>query len=464
MRIDELRPLPLFDGFTDDQLTALIDAGDEVAFAPGQVLFVESTPAEYWWVLLEGSVELTRHVGREDVPVAALATPGQWAGGLRAWDPNGVYMATGHTVSQGRVLRVASDRLLALARIWIPFGIHMIRGLMQTVRHVESTARQRESLVALGTLAAGLAHEINNPAAAAIRAVDSLQACVDDLAEALRRLAVASITAEEFVALDELRRGVVPPTSPPDALALADAEDDISGWLSRHRIDRDWVIAPPLAAAGLDPAWCERVAGALPDAALGPGLEWIAASLSTGGLLAELKDSTGRISELVAAVRSYSQMDRASLQSEIDVTEGIDNTLIMLTPRLKGGVNVIKQYSPERPRIEAAPGELNQVWTNLIDNAVDAMDGSGTLRISVRPDGDRIVVDVADTGSGMTPEVVERIFEPFFTTKDVGRGTGLGLDISRRIVVERHSGEITVDSSPAGTVFHVALPKRHASR
>jgi signal transduction histidine kinase len=340
----------------------------------------------------------------------------------------------------------------------------MIRGLMQTIRHVESTARQRESLVALGTLAAGLAREINNPAAAAIRAVDALQACVDDLAGALRRLATASITAEEFVALDELRRGIVPPTTPPGALALADAEDDVSGWLARHRIEREWVIAPPLAAAGLDPDWCERVAEGLPDGALGPGMEWIAASLSTAALLAELKDSTGRVSELVAAVRSYSQMDRASMQAEIDVTEGIDNTLVMLTHRLKGGVTVIKHYSPEVPRIDAAPGELNQVWTNLIDNAVDAMDGDGTLRISVRADGDRIVVDIADTGGGMTPEVRERIFEPFFTTKDVGRGTGLGLDISRRIIVERHAGEITVDSSPAGTVFHVALPRRHASR
>jgi signal transduction histidine kinase len=225
---------------------------------------------------------------------------------------------------------------------------------------------------------------------------------------------------------------------------------------------RAWTVAAPLAAAGVDLAWCERAASVLEGAALAPGLEWVASTFSVATLLGEVKASTRRISELVAAVRSYSQLDRASLQ-RIDVTDGLDSTLVMLGHKLRDGVRVVREYGADVPRIEAYAGELNQVWTNLIDNAVDAMDGRGVLRVATRAEDDSVVVEIGDTGPGMPPQVASRAFEAFYTTKDVGKGTGLGLDIARRIVVERHGGTISIDSRPGETVLRVRIPVRPPS-
>ena len=235
----------------------------------------------------------------------------------------------------------------------------------------------------------------------------------------------------------------------------------MSAWLSRHGVGQAWIIAPPLAAAGVDTQWCDRAAVALEGSGLEAGLEWVASTFAATTLLAEVKESTRRISELVSAVRSYSQMDRASWQP-LELTDGLDTTLVMLSHKLSSEVTVVRDYGADVPRIEAYAGELNQVWTNLIDNALDAMDGDGTLRVTTRADGDGVVVEIADTGPGMAPDVARRAFEPFYTTKDVGRGTGLGLDIARRIVVERHGGTITVDSRPGETVLRVRLPLRPA--
>jgi signal transduction histidine kinase len=278
----------------------------------------------------------------------------------------------------------------------------------------------------------------------------------------LSRLAHDGISATQFEALDALRREIEPVSADPDPLVRADREQALSSWLTRRGVERAWTIAPPLAAAGVDVAWCERAADVLEPSALGPGLEWVAGTLSVASLLAEVKESARRISELVAAVRSYTQMDRASVQLA-DLRDGLDSTLMILGHKLRG-VTVVREYGMDVPRVEAFPGELNQVWTNLIDNAVDAMDGGGTLRLSTRLEDDTVVVEIGDTGPGMVPEVANRAFEAFYTTKDVGRGTGLGLDIARRIVVERHDGEITIDSHPGGTVLRVRLPlRRHGS-
>jgi signal transduction histidine kinase len=244
-----------------------------------------------------------------------------------------------------------------------------------------------------------------------------------------------------------------------EPLAVADREDALSDWLIEHGVERDWLIAPPFAAAGLDIAWCERVAAVLDGGPLEAGLEWVASSLSTATLLSEVKESTRRISDLIAAVRSYSQLDRASMQ-QMDLAEGIESTLVMLAHKLQGGVTVVRDYGNDVPRIEAIAGELNQVWTNLIDNAIDAMKGTGTLRVSTRVNENGVVVEIGDTGPGMPKEVQTHAFEPFYTTKDVGKGTGLGLDISRRIIVERHGGEITIESRPDETVLRVSLPLR----
>jgi len=299
---------------------------------------------------------------------------------------------------------------------------------------------------------------MNNPASAATRAVDALEDTCEALLSSLGRLAEGSISAAQFVALDTLRREIQPQSSSMEPLAVADREDALSDWLIEHGVERDWLIAPPFAAAGLDIAWCERVAAVLDGGPLEAGLEWVASSLSTATLLSEVKESTRRISDLIAAVRSYSQLDRASMQ-QMDLAEGIESTLVMLAHKLQGGVTVVRDYG-DVPRIEAIAGELNQVWTNLIDNAIDAMGGTGTLRVSTRVNENGVVVEIGDTGPGMPKEAQARAFEPFYTTKDVGKGTGLGLDISRRIIVERHGGEITIESRPDETVLRVRLPLR----
>jgi signal transduction histidine kinase len=458
MRVDDLRSLSIFDGLTNDQLADLITGGTEVRIEPGVDLFREGEYADFWWVLIDGAIDLIRHVGREDSVVARMDVPGRWAGGFRAWDEHGTYLATGRGATEGRVLRVPAEVLRDRADAWFPFGAHLIAGLYRTARSIESTARQRSSLVTLGTLAAGIAHEINNPAAAASRAVEGLETEIRSLQLSVGQLVQKNISPEQFAELDALRGEISPADL--DPLARADREQALVAWLNRNHMARAWIIAPQLATAGADLDWCARIAAVLDGSALEPGLEWMASTFSVATLLAEIREATRRISELVAAVRSYTQMDRASMQ-HIDVTDGLDSTLVMLGHKLRG-VTVVREYSTDVPLIDAYAGELNQVWTNLIDNALDAMGGSGTLHVATRLEDGEVIIEIRDTGSGMSPEVAARAFEAFYTTKDVGQGSGLGLDIARRIIAERHGGSISIDSRPGETTLRVELPVRRS--
>src|SRR5689334_5048161 len=274
MLIDDLRGVFLFEGLSEEQLRDLIAAGDEVPFDSGDVLFHEGEPADSWWVLLAGRVELLRRTRWEESVAGVMDRPGVWAGGFRAWSDNAGYMATGRGASPGVMLRVPAEAFGERVRAWFPFGVHLIEGFFQTVRNMEALARQREALAALGTLAAGMAHEINNPASAAVRAAGVLQDTCDVLLSSLVRLAERSLSAEQFIALDALRRELGRGTAGMSPLALADREEALADWLEAHKVAAAWDIAPAFAAAGADVAWCERAGQILDGGTLEPGLEW----------------------------------------------------------------------------------------------------------------------------------------------------------------------------------------------
>jgi signal transduction histidine kinase len=459
----DLTEVALFDGLTPAQLDELVAGAEELEIEPGTVYFAEGEPAAYWWVLIEGALDLSRHVGREDVVVGRMDVPGRWAGGMQAWDPNGTYLATGRGAVPGRVLRVASPVLRERITAWFPLGMHLISGLYGTARSIESNARQRDSLVTLGTLAAGLAHELNNPAAAATRSVKAMEDTCAGLVQSLVGLGQVQLSAEEAAALAGLRTELLDRPLVPGGLGLADLEEEVGERLDDLGVDDAWNLAAVLATRGADAEWVDKAVSLLPARALSPALAWVSGMVNMAAVLAEVGDATHRISELVSSVRSYTQMDRASAQ-RLRVTEGIDSTLVMLAHKARG-IDVVKEYAADLPDIEGLPGELNQVWTNLLDNALDAVrdrDG-GRVLIRVSADADAVLVEVRDTGPGMPPEVAARAFDAFFTTKEVGSGTGLGLDIARRIVVERHSGAIDIDRDtsvdPAETVLRVRLPR-----
>jgi signal transduction histidine kinase len=463
--VDELRTLFLFESLREEDLRWIAERAEVRVFDGDVVVFTEGEPSDALYVLLDGGLLLTKHADGEDVVINDTTHRGAYSGATRAYATGHPqeYQTTLRTTRPSRFLRLAAPDFAALVNQQCPMAMHLLDGLYEGVRATESAMRQREHLVQLGHLSANLAHELNNPAAAAARAVASLDGASTTMLSAVGRLADGEISAAQFAALDALRREVRTSTDVRDPLDVADAEQALSSWLERHDVARDWVLAPPLAAAGVDLDWCERAATVLPPAALEPGLEWVASTFSATMLLAEVKESTRRISELVSAVRSYSQLDRGSLQA-VDLTDGLESTLLMLGHKLRAGTTVVRDYASDVPPVEAFAGELNQVWTNLIDNAVDAMEGSGTLTLRTRPDGSQAVVEIEDTGPGMPPAVAARAFEAFFTTKDVGKGTGLGLDIARRIVVERHAGTIEIDPRPGGTVLRVRLPLRQPSR
>ena len=278
MLADELRPIFLFDGLTDAQVADLATASEKVAFDANEELFKEGDPAAFWWVLLDGKIQIVRRAGRaEPVVMTVMENPGQWAGGFQAW-ADASYLATGRGEVAGHVLKVPATELARLAGEWTPFGVHMIRGFFQTVRSMDTLSRQREELIKLGEMSARLAHEINNPASAAARSVDSLSATCDAMLSSLVRLSELSLSSERFVAIDALRREVDGAAAVRDPIAVADAEEALSDWLEAHGVGAAWKIAPALAVAGVDTAWCERAAQIL-DGALEPGLEWVATTL-----------------------------------------------------------------------------------------------------------------------------------------------------------------------------------------
>jgi len=335
-----------------------------------------------------------------------------------------------------------------------------MEGLFFGMRNMQTLVSERERLLALGSLSAGLTHELNNPASAAVRATSVLRGRVAGMRQKLAMIADGRIDASRLRDLVDLQEAAVkrvaqaPNLTP---LQTSDAEDALGEWLESHDIAGAWDIAPTLVAGGVDPQWMDQVATCVGPSHLEAAIRWFAYTLDTELLMSEIEDSVIRISGLVAAAKQYSQLDRTPYQV-VDVHDLLKATLVMLNAKIPSGVRVVKEFDRSIPPIPAYAAELNQVWTNMIDNALGAMDGGGTLTLSTGRDGDNIYVEIADTGTGIDPAIRPRIFEPFFTTKAVGEGTGLGLDISYRIVVNKHHGDIRVTSRPGDTRFRVLLP------
>ena len=454
--IEHLRAIDLFDELDDACVARLAEAAHEEEVPAGTWLVHEGDPAESFRVLTEGVVEWVKMVGDEQVVLVTRPAPTYFgAMNLLTEEPS---PAGGRAVADSRVIVVPGDAFRRLLRDE-PSVLRGALGLIApTFRGAEAALREREKLVALGTLSAGLAHELNNPAAAARRSAADLGRALEVLERTLREFVSSGVerdAAERLVALQQQAVAGAAARGPADALADADREDALMDLLDGRGLE-GWRLAPPLAEAGVDADWVARVAA---DAgpALGAALEWVAASLTARSLVDDLHESTGRISSIVAAVKDYTHMDQAGTAT-IDVHDGIESTLTMFTHELRrGDVRVERDYDRGLPAITAHPSQLNQVWTNLIDNAIDAVDGDGVIVIRTRRVGDDVAVAVEDDGPGIPPEVQSRLFEPFFTTKDVGSGTGLGLDIVRRIV-ENHRGRVHVESVPGRTRFEVRLP------
>jgi signal transduction histidine kinase len=438
---------------TPEQVEALMPYGREFVLQTGDHLFDERSVVDSFYVVLEGEVEISRLDGAEEIPVLHHG-PGGFTGGL--------VMLTGRTsihraraTAPGRVLEIDSETFRRLP-VEVPDVADMfISGLARRMRYTQRAYRQQEKLAALGKLAAGLTHELNNPAAAAKRASEELGGAIleaqltaighDERFSALEREALVALQRETAAGSADVL----------DPLSLCDAEDELTDWLGDHGCEEPWDLAPALAEAGVDKDRLEAMAEAFDEASLACGLEWLAGTLDLVGLAGEIETSVGRISHLVGTMKEYTYMDRAVV-GEVDVISGLQNTLTILEPRLKD-VSLVREYEKDLPGLPGRGGELNEVWTNLIDNAIDAVDGRGSIIVRAYVEGARVVVEVVDDGPGIPRAAQVHLFEPFYTTKDIGSGTGLGLAIVRRIVTD-HAGEVFVRSEPGETCFTVRLP------
>jgi signal transduction histidine kinase len=459
----ELKTLFLFEALTDEQLAWLAGQGSVKEYPAGTIVVAEGDPAELFLVLLSGTLTLSRRVQQDDVEIVRTDQRGVYVGAMQAYlrdDDGRTYTATVRAISDCTFFALPAADFGTMIREWFPMAIHLLEGLFLGMRNSQALVGERQRLTALGSLTAGLMHELNNPATAAVRATAALRQRVAGMRHKLGMLADGRIPPAQMKALIELQELVIERAAKAPkltAIEAADREDELGEWLDEHALSGGWELAPVLAQGGIDLACLGEIAGSVDPSLLDQSLHWLGYALETEQLMTDIEDASARISSLVFAAKQYSQLDRASHQW-IDVHDGLDSTLVMLSHKIGPEISVVKEYDRTLPQVPAHPAELNQVWTNLIDNAVHAMDHRGTLTVRTSRDNERVLVEICDTGAGVPPELRRRVFEPFFTTKPVGEGTGLGLDISYRIVVNRHGGDLTFTSGPGDTRFQVRLP------
>ena len=455
-----VRSTPLFSGLTDAQL-GCIEPGDVIEVPAGTALVSEGERSPFFFVILEGEVRLSRTYDRQSILMGVMK-PGMFTGEITLL-LDIPWIASARVGKAAKLFRLGQDDFWRMLSTCHAVARQIFQSAANKMRNLEGYSQQREKLASLGTMAAGLAHELNNPASAAHRAAahlrettDKAQALLCQLSKILshdqwHQLALASQDAAERLAkapaLDHIER--------------SDRADKIATWLQARSVATPWDLAPTFVSAGVDISWLEELAGKLPAESHADALGWLESRLNLKLLLSQIEQSAGRIAELVKAVKSYSYMDQSPMQ-EVDIHDGIESTLTMLGHKLKN-VTLNRAFDRSIPRLMAYGSELNQVWTNLIDNAIDAVKGAGKICVGTCQEDNQLVVEIVDNGPGIPPDVQAHMFEPFYTTKPVGSGTGLGLIISNRIVAERHGGEIEFESKPGETRFKVRLPIKRKS-
>ncbi len=460
--LDELRKIPLFADLSEEDLERLNQMAETVSVPAGELVLREGDQGDSLFVVLDGQLEVTKRQGSQDV-LLALYKPGQFFGEMALLE-QAPRSASVRTLQESRLLVISQGAFQTLLSCSPSAPLKILHTVTSRLRSTESALIQNEKMAALGTLAAGLAHELNNPAAAVRRSAAQLRDALaerDRLAARLHSLATDQHQKESLGALQEdlTERKIIAPLG--DPLTLCELEDELQEWLEDHGLGEAWELAPVLVASGWDRDELGRVAERFSSRQLPVVVRWLGASSSVYGLLEEVGQSAEAMSEIVKAVKTYSYLDQAPIQ-EVDVVEGLENTLVLLRPKITAGVSISRDYADDVPRIEAYGSELNQVWTNLIDNAIDAIAGQGELTLRAFPAENAVTVDVIDDGPGIPQEIQPRIFEPFFTTKAPGVGTGLGLHIAYNIVVHKHRGQIQVASKPGETRLRVVLPIRLA--
>jgi signal transduction histidine kinase len=457
-----LRELFLFTSLNEVQLDWILQHSEVEYYAGGTKIISEGDPATCFYVLLSGALRMTRLVGGGEVETVRSDQRGVYCGATQFFYGQNLqkYAASVYAVSGLTFLTLPAREFAEQFRSWFPMAAHLLEGSYLGWRNTDALIGSRRRLLALGELSAGLTHELNNPAAAAVRATAALRERVAGMRHKLAILAKKDIEPDLLEQLLDVQEQLVKQVAaapPLTAMQQADREDEIGDWLDEHGLEQGWDLAATFVAAGLTADSLDQVLDSVGESLIDGAVRWLAYALDSEMLMGEIEDSTTRISALVGAAKQYSQMDRAPHQL-IDVHDGLDSTLLMLGSKIGPQIRVVKEYDRSLPSVPAYAGELNQVWTNLIDNAVSAMGGVGTLTLRTGLLDDRVFVEIGDTGPGISAEHKKRVFEPFFTTKAVGEGTGLGLDISWRIVVERHHGDLRVESEPGNTRFQVRLP------